>query len=230
MSGTRDAFGPPQGGRCRGLVVSGFSRTFSGFSGTMRGGMSFTPFVVAGFLAYSTAPRPQLFHDITAEAGITFQHHSAPDKRFIVESMSGGVALLDFDNDGLIDIYFVDSLTVDTRNNPKSARSALYRNLGNGKFVDVAVRAGVAYPGWGMGVCTADYDGDGWEDLYVTGLGGNHLYRNNGNSTFKAVTEEAGVGGGGWSAGCGFADYDRDGNLDLFVSRSVEVEPSNLPE
>ena len=179
--------------------------------------------------AQTSGERPH-FREITAESGITFQHQSAPEKKFIVESMSGGVALFDFDNDGLLDIYFVNSLTVDTADQPKSARSALYRNLGNGKFVDVAQQAGVAFPGWGMGVCTADYDGDGWEDLYVTGLGGNHLYRNNRNGTFSDVTKEAGVAGGGWSTGCGFADYDRDGNLDLFVSRYVAIDLKHLPE
>jgi enediyne biosynthesis protein E4 len=179
--------------------------------------------------AQTSVEKPR-FRDITPDSGITFQHQSAPEKKFIVESMSGGVALFDFDNDGLLDIYFVNSLTVDTVDQPKSARSALYRNLGNGKFVDVAQQAGVAFPGWGMGVCTADYDGDGWEDLYVTGLGGNHLYRNNRNGTFSDVTKEAGVAGGGWSAGCGFADYDRDGNLDLFVSRYVAIDLKHLPE
>src|SRR5207247_2167133 len=142
----------------------------------------------------------------------------------------GGVALFDFDNDGLVDIYFVDSLTVETAKNPNAARSALYRNLGNGKFEDVTERAGVGHPGWGMGVCTADVDGDGWEDLYVTGIGGNRLYHNNGDGTFSDVTEKAGVRGGGWSAGCGFADYDRDGDLDLFVSRYVKVDLAHLPE
>jgi hypothetical protein len=170
------------------------------------------------------------FRDITAESGITFRHQSAPEKKFIVESMGGGVALFDFDNDGLIDIYFVNSLTVDTSNQPRSAKSALYRNLGNGKFEDVAERAGVAFPGWGMGVCIADYNGDGWEDIYVTALNGNHLYRNNRNGTFSDVTVEAGVAGGGFSTGCGFADYDRDGNVDLFVSQYVVIDLKHLPE
>jgi hypothetical protein len=102
-----------------------------------------------------------LFRDVTREAGITFQHHSAPDKKYIVESMSGGVALFDFDNDGLVDIYLVDSLTVDTANDPKAARSALYRNRGHLKFEDVTDKSGVGHPGWGMGACTADVDGDG---------------------------------------------------------------------
>ncbi|HEY3122307.1 MAG TPA: CRTAC1 family protein, partial [Vicinamibacteria bacterium] len=98
------------------------------------------------------------------------------------------------------------------------------------KFEDVTERAGVGHPGWGMGVCTADVDGDGWEDIYVTGIGGNRLYHNNGDGTFSDVTEKAGVRGGGWSAGCGFADYDRDGDLDLFVSRYVKIDLANLPE
>jgi hypothetical protein len=171
-----------------------------------------------------------LFRDVAVEAGITFQHHSAPEKKYIVESMSGGVALFDYDHDGLVDIYLVDSLTVDTATNPRAARSALYHNLGHLKFEDVTDKAGVGHPGWGMGVCTADVDGDGWEDLYVTALGGNHLYRNNHDGTFTDITERAGVGGGGWSTGCGFADYDRDGNLDLFVSRYVKLDLENLPE
>jgi hypothetical protein len=171
-----------------------------------------------------------LFRDIARESGITFEHHAAPEKKYIVESMSGGVALFDYDNDGLVDVYFVDSLTVDTAANPKAARSALYRNRGSLKFEDVTDRAGVGHPGWGMGVCTADVDADGWDDLYVTALGGNTLYRNNRDGTFTDVTARAGVAGGGWSAGCGFADYDRDGDLDLFVSRYVKVDLAALPE
>ena len=110
--------------------------------------------------------------DIAADAGITFMHHAAPEKKYIVESMSGGVALFDFDNDGLTDIYFVDSLTVETANDPRAARSELYRNLGKGRFENVTDKSGLADPGWGMGVCTADLDGDGLEDVYVTALGG----------------------------------------------------------
>jgi len=186
---------------------------------------------IGAVAALAQSPSPEvLFRDITREAGITFQHHAAPEKRYIVESMSGGVALFDYDNDGLPDIYFVDSLTVDTANDSKAARSALYRNLGNNRFQDVTDKAGVGHPGWGMGVCTADVDGDGWEDIYVTGLGGNHLYRNNHDGTFSDMTERAGVAVGGWSAGCGFADYDHDGKLDLFVSRYVKIDLANLPE
>lgn len=192
------------------------------------------PFLLA-LLAILRAPLPPaagpgLFRDITREAGITFEHHAAPEKKYIVESMSGGVALFDYDNDGRIDIYLVDSLTVENAKDPKAARSALFHNLGGGRFEDVTDKAGVGHPGWGMGVCTADVDGDGWEDLYVTALGGNHLYRNNHDGTFSDITARAGLAGGGWSAGCGFADYDHDGRLDLFVSRYVKVELDNLPE
>jgi hypothetical protein len=193
--------------------------------------------VAIGFAAASagagvmrTDDQALLFRDITREAGITFQHHAAPEKKYIVESMSGGVALFDFDNDGLLDIYFVDSLTVDTANNPKAARSALYRNLGSLKFQDVTDKAGIAHPGWAMGVCTGDVDADGWDDLYVTALGPNRLYRNNRDGTFADVTDRTGVAAGGWSAGCGFADYDRDGDLDLFVSRYVKIDLNNLPQ
>ncbi len=178
----------------------------------------------------SSAGGEVLFRDRTREAGIEFRHVSAPEKKYIVESMSGGVALFDFDNDGRLDIFLVNSLTVDTRNDPRAARSGLYRNLGNGRFADVAERAGVAHPGWGMGVCVADVDGDGWRDFYVTTLGRNKLYRNNGDGTFSDVAERAGVAAGGWSTGCGFADYDRDGDLDLFVSRYVKIDLEHLPE
>ena len=185
---------------------------------------------LAPFLHAQRDAAAVLFRDITRDAGITFQHHAAPEKKYIVESMSGGVALFDYDNDGLVDMYFVDSLTVDTATDPKAARSALYRNTGNLKFVDVTDKAGIAHPGWGMGVCTADVDGDGWEDLYVTALGGNKLYRNNHNGTFADITTQSGVAGSGWSAGCGFADYDRDGDLEMFVTRYVRIDLKALPE
>lgn len=181
-------------------------------------------------LAIARQASPLPFRDVTRESGITFQHHAAPEKKYIVESMSGGVAMFDFDNDGFVDLYFVDSLTVDTAKDPQAARSALYRNLGRGRFEDVTDRAGVGHPGWGMGVCTADVDADGWEDVYVTALERNRLYRNRHDGTFADLTDVAGVAGGGWSAGCGFADYDKDGDLDLFVSRYVHIDLDRLPQ
>ncbi len=178
----------------------------------------------------SAAPPELLFRDITAASGIAFQHHAAPEKKFIVESMAGGVAMFDYDNDGLPDLYFVDSLTVETAGNPNAARSALYHNLGHGRFEDVTDRSGLAHPGWGMGVCTADVDGDGWEDVYVTAIGGSRFYHNNHDGTFTDRTDATGLGVPGWSAGCAFGDYDRDGRLDLFVSRYVKVDLAHLPE
>ncbi|HKV40408.1 MAG TPA: VCBS repeat-containing protein, partial [Blastocatellia bacterium] len=170
------------------------------------------------------------FVDVTEAAGIRFRHNSAPDKKYIVESMSGGVALFDYDNDGWLDIYLTNSLTVDTAKDPTSSRSALYHNNGNGTFTDVTEKSGLAHPGWAMGVVAADYDGDGWVDLYVTCLGHNHLYHNNGDGTFTDVTQKAGVDDPRWSTGAAFGDYDNDGNLDLFVANYVDFRLESLPE
>ncbi len=176
----------------------------------------------------SGAPAVQ-FVDITDAAGIRFFHISAPEKKYIVESMSGGVALFDFDRDGCLDIYFTNSLTVETASNPKSSRSALYRGRCDGTFTDVTERAGVGYPGWAMGVLAADFDGDGWQDLYVTCLGPNRLYRNNGDGTFTDVTSRAGVDDVRWSAGAALGDLDNDGNQDLFVTNYVDFKLDDLP-
>jgi hypothetical protein len=184
-----------------------------------------------GSVGALAGPQAQaVFRDVTREAGIRFEHHADPEKKYIVESMSGGVALFDFDRDGLLDVYFVDALTVETADQPKAARSALYRNLGGFKFEDVTDKAGIGHPGWGMGVCVADVDADGWDDLYVTAFGGNRLYRNRGDGTFADITGTARVAAAGWSTGCGFADYDRDGDLDLFVARYVSMDLRKLPQ
>lgn len=170
------------------------------------------------------------FTDGTDSAGITFRHISAPEKKYIVESIGGGVAVFDYDNDGCMDIYFTNALTVDTANDPHASRSALYHNNCDGTFTDVTEKSGLAYPGWANGVVAADFDGDGYEDLYVTCLGHNHLYRNNGNGTFADITERAGVDDPRWSTGAAVADYDKDGALDLFVSNYVDINLSKLPE
>ncbi|MGE5125627.1 MAG: CRTAC1 family protein [Betaproteobacteria bacterium] len=200
----------------------------------MRATLALLASVLLGAVGLALAqglPSPSvLFRDVAGEAGVAFQHQSAPEKKYIMESMSGGVALLDYDGDGLVDVYLTNSLTVDSRNDPKAARSVLYRNLGGFRFEDVTDKAGVGHPGWAMGVCVGDVDGDGAPDLYVTGLGRNYLYRNNRDGTFSEIAAQAGVAASGWSTGCGFADYDRDGRLDLFVSRYVHVDLDNLPE
>jgi hypothetical protein len=201
------------------------------------GGRAWLPVVLASAAAMShmrngpaQARESVVFTDATKESGITFSHVSSSDKKFIVESMSGGVAMLDFDKDGLVDLYFVNSPTVATAADPRGARSELWRNRGDGTFVDVTEKSGVGYPGWGMGVVAADVDNDGWEDLYVTCFGPNRLYRNNGDGTFTDVTARAGVGDSRWSTGAAFADYDGDGWLDLFVANYVDVRLDSLPE
>ncbi|MDX6693931.1 MAG: enediyne biosynthesis protein, partial [Blastocatellia bacterium] len=170
------------------------------------------------------------FTDVTEQAGITFKHVSTPEKRYIVESMSGGVALIDYDSDGYPDIYFVNALTVDLVKAKGKTKSALYRNRGDGTFTDVTDKAGVGDIGWGMGAAVADYNNDGFDDIYVTCVGPNHLLKNNGNGTFTDVTEKAGVGDARWSAGASFVDYDSDGWVDLFVANYVSFDFNNLPE
>jgi hypothetical protein len=170
------------------------------------------------------------FTDVTDQAGIKFQHVSTPEKKYIVESMSGGVALVDYDNDGFLDIYLINSLTVDLVKSKQKTRSILYHNNGDGTFTDVTDKAGVGDIGWGMGVAIGDYNNDGWDDIYVTCLGPNHLLRNNGNGTFTDVTPKAGVADPRWSTGAAFVDYDNDGKLDLFVSNYVDFDVNNLPE
>ena len=170
------------------------------------------------------------FTDVTSQAGITFKHVASPEKKYIVESMSGGAAFFDYDNDGDLDIYLVNSLTVDLVKSKGRTKSDLYRNDGNGKFTEVAAKAGVSDIGWGMGVAIGDYNNDGFEDLYVTCLGPDRLFKNNGNGTFTDVTDKAGVSDRRWSTGASFLDYDRDGDLDLFVVNYVDFDINNLPE
>jgi enediyne biosynthesis protein E4 len=170
------------------------------------------------------------FTDITEVAGIKFKHVASPEKKYIVESMSGGVALLDYDNDGYQDIFFVNALTLDLLKSGAKTTSALYHNNGDGTFTDVTAKSGLGDVGWGMGVAVGDYDNDGWDDIFVTCLGQNHLYHNNGDGTFTDVTRKAGVGASRWSTGAAFLDYDNDGKLDLFVSNYVDFDVNHLPE
>ncbi|MDX6574709.1 MAG: enediyne biosynthesis protein [Blastocatellia bacterium] len=170
------------------------------------------------------------FTDIAEKSGVKFKHVSSPEKKYIVESMSGGVALFDYDGDGYLDVYLVNSLTVDMVKAKQKTRSLLYHNNGDGTFTDVTDKAGVGDIGWGMGVTIGDYNNDGFDDIYVTCLGPNHLLKNNGNGTFTDVTRKAGVGDPRWSTGAAFVDYDNDGKLDLFVSNYVDFDVNNLPE
>ena len=170
-------------------------------------------------------PLPPLFRDVTVQAGITWRHFNgqSPD-RFLVESTSGGVAFLDFDNDGLQDLFFVNGGETPRGRAPAPVRHALYRNLGGGRFVDVSTKAGIAKSAFfGMGVAAADYDNDGDTDLYISGYPSGALLRNNGDGTFTDVTGAAGVPNQGeWGASAAWFDYDNDGRLDLFIANYAE--------
>jgi len=175
-------------------------------------------------------PAPGLrFTDATASSGISFQHVVSLEKRYLMESMSGGVLLLDYDQDGWLDIYFTNAPSVEMALDGKKARSALYHNNGDGTFTDVTDRAGVGYPCWAMGGAVADYNNDGWPDILVTCAQGVVLYRNNGDGTFTDVTKEAHLTDARWTTGAAFTDYDGDGFVDLMVSRYVEFDLKNLP-
>ena len=173
-------------------------------------------------------PIPQL-EDITAKSGITFKHSSDPAKKYIVESMSGGVILFDYDRDGWLDIYFTNAPSVAMVMRGETSRGALYHNNRDGTFTDVTDKAGIATPCFAMGGAVGDYDNDGWPDLYVTCFGGNVLYHNNGDGTFTDVAKKAGVADGRWSAGAAFGDYDGDGFLDLAVVNYVDFHLNELP-
>jgi enediyne biosynthesis protein E4 len=172
---------------------------------------------------------PQLV-DITRSTGIHFDHQSSPEGKFIAESMSGGVALIDYDRDGFPDIYLTNAQSVEMAQHGIKARSALYHNNHDGTFTDVTDKAGVGYPCWAMGAAVGDYNNDGWPDLLVTCLNGVVLYRNNGDGTFTDVTKASGLASdSGWATGAAFGDYDNDGWADLFVSHYVDFHLDNLP-
>ena len=183
-------------------------------------------------------PRPVRYLDVTEKSRIQFQANSSPtSQKYLPESMVGGVAALDYDGDGRLDLYFVngaalsDPMASGARPNKSDPRywNRLYHNNPDGIFSDVTEKAKVAGEMYGMGAAAGDYDNDGHPDLYVTSLGRNILYRNNGDGTFADVTERAGVAGGGWSASAAFLDYDRDGKLDLIVTRYLEWDFEHNP-
>lgn len=156
-----------------------------------------------------------------AAAGLVFEHVSGANGKYhFPEIMGGGVGLLDFDGDGLLDVYFVQSGSLGA--DPAALGNRLFRNLGGGRFEDCTERAGVGDRGYGMGCACGDYDGDGDTDLYVTNVGPNVLYENLGDGTFRDATEAAAVGHAGWGTSAAFLDYDDDGRLDLFVANYLE--------
>jgi hypothetical protein len=171
------------------------------------------------------------FRDVAEEAGLTAPTVSGGEtrKRYLLETTGAGVAIVDVDNDGLMDVFVVNGAVIDGES---TASSHLYRNRGGLRFEDVTARAGLTRTGWGQGVCAGDYDNDGDRDLFVTYFGQSVLYANQGNGTFRDVTAEAGVlvSGTRWETGCSFVDYDLDGRLDLVVSSYLEFDRSKVPE
>jgi enediyne biosynthesis protein E4 len=207
--------------------------------------LRFSPFCVAAILLgglvvkaqngviphQAAAVPPGRFVDVTAASGVHFLGQAYPTaKKYLIETMGSGVALLDYDNDGRLDIFFANGAplsdptapgTIPRKAGPRDS-NRLYHQKDDGTFEDVTENAGLAGAGYDMGVAAGDYDNDGYEDLFVTGYGGNRLYHNNGNGKFADVTEATGTGGSGWSTSAAWIDLDNDGRLDLVVLRYLK--------
>jgi len=184
------------------------------------------PITAGGFVEGA----PVIFEDITHRAGVDKFHHGSgtPEKSTIIEVPGSGVALLDYDNDGWLDIYLLNGSTLAAlKGKEPPPRAMLLHNNHDGTFTDVTDKAGVANERWGFGVAVGDYDNDGWPDIYVANFGKSHLYHNNHNGTFTDVAEKAGVALDGWYAGPSWGDYDHDGRLDLFVPGYAKFDPDN---
>src|SRR5271165_4296295 len=204
--------------------------------------------LIAGFQGQSTATRPAKaaniqtklapiqvdFRDVAEQSGLTAINVTGdPDhKKYILESTGAGVAIFDFDNDGLPDVFLVNGTTLDGKGPGEKSTSHLYRNLGNLRFEDVTAKSGLGRTGWGQGACVGDYDNDGRRDLFVTYYGHSVLYHNEGGGVFRDVTEEAGLSSQAvrWDTGCSFVDYDLDGKLDLAVTGYLEFDRTRIPE
>jgi hypothetical protein len=187
------------------------------------------PITAGGFVPTG----PHLFDNIAKQAGLTTWRHTVgtPEKKFIIETLGSGVALLDYDNDGWLDIFLVNGSTYEAQAGKAPApHAALFHNNHDGTFTDVSAKAGVQNDRWGVGAVVGDYDNDGWPDIYVTNFGKNRLFHNNHNGTFTDVAEKAGVTLGNWSTGATWGDYDGDGRLDLFVPGYVHYDLEHPPE
>jgi hypothetical protein len=188
--------------------------------------------IAALFAAAAAAPPPIAFQDVSARSAIDFtlRNGAVAAEKHQIETMLGGVALFDYDGDGLLDLFFTNGAAQPgfDKRDPRYW-NRLYRNRGNGVFEDVTAKAGVAGSGYSMGVAAADYDNDGHPDLFVAGVGRNTLYRNRGDGTFEDVTAKSGIHNEPWSVAAGWFDYDGDGRLDLFVVNYVVWDAKNEP-
>jgi enediyne biosynthesis protein E4 len=169
-----------------------------------------------------------IFRDVTRQSGIDFEHMTSPTpEKYMPETMGSGIVLFDFNNDGYVDVFLVNSGSLLGRDSAARMQSKLFKNNGNGTFTDVTSKSGIVLHSYGMGGCAADYDNDGWDDLYITGFAGNALFHNNGDGTFTDVTTKAGVALSSWSTSCAFGDVDNDGYVDLFVVNYVDFGMEN---
>ncbi|HWP43746.1 MAG TPA: CRTAC1 family protein [Blastocatellia bacterium] len=170
----------------------------------------------------------EVFIEIHEQAGLDFTHvHGGSGKKYMIETMGAGGGFLDYDNDGFLDIYLIQSGPLPGFPDQRPLSNKLFRNNGDGTFADVTEAAGVGDTGYGMGCCFGDIDNDGFTDIFITNFGPNKLYRNNGDGTFTDITDRAGVGDPRWGTSCAFADYDRDGYLDLYVVNYVDFSLDN---
>lgn len=186
------------------------------------------PITAGGFVATG----PVIFNNVSEKAGLTKWTHKmgTPEKKYIIETDGSGVGLIDYDNDGWLDIYVANGSTFNALDGKDpSPHAALFHNNHDGTFTDVAAKTGVTNDRWGIGIAVADYDNDGWPDIFVSNWGKNRLYHNNHDGTFTDVADKAGVQLGNWSSGATWGDYDGDGRLDLFVPGYVHFDRNNLP-
>ena len=215
-------------GTCTGAQNISGSQTQPGSRVASGAASGKVPITAGGMVESGTV----VFQDISKTAGLTGWSHTmgTAEKKLIIETNGSGVGLIDYDKDGWLDIYMVNGSTFDALDGKEtSPHAALFHNNHDGTFTDVAAKAGVTNDRWGFGVAIADYDNDGWPDIFVANWGKNRLYHNNHDGTFTDVAEKAGVTLGNWSAGATWGDYDGDGRLDLFVSGYVHFDRDDLP-
>ena len=194
-------------------------------------------FISGLFIATATATGqefPVNFTDIASVVGLSDPtiYGEIDKKRYIIETNGCGVAFVDYDNDGLVDLFMLSGTRLTGIPVGRAPTNRLFRNTGNGTFADVTDKAGLRRSGWASSVCVGDYNNDNYEDLFITYWGKNVLYKNNGNGTFSDVTQKAGLSANAtrWGSGCTFIDYDRDGKLDLFIANYLKFDIANTPE